>query len=235
LETLIIACNTIRNELEKVAEETKCPYDFVWIESGLHQAPDSLRKRLQEELDRTGGANTVLLAFGCCNNAVVGLKTGDYQLIIPRVDDCITLLLGSIEDRERCCRQGGVHFLTKGWLEDESNVWTQYQSVLANYGKRRTDLVFRNKLAGYKSLGIIDTGAYDLQGIMPDVTEIAGVLNLELLVVKGTDDYLRRLLSGPRDDVNFATIPPGATIELEHLGLSAKMKGCTAKPGCNSI
>ena len=218
-DTLIVACNTIRDELEKAAAETACPYGFVWIESGLHLSPDSLRRRLQEELDRACGVSRVLLAFGYCGDAAVGLKTGDYQLVMPRVDDCITLLLGSKEDREHCSRQGGVYFLTKGWLEGEANIWKEYQAVLAQYGPRRTDLVFRKMLAHYKFLGLIDTGAYDLAGVIPHAKEIAAALHLELLVVQGTDRYLRRLLSGPWNDDYFVVIPPHSTIELEHLGL----------------
>ena len=57
MKTVILACNTIRDELEKAAMETNCPYEFVWVESGLHLVPDSLRRRLQEELDKIGGVN----------------------------------------------------------------------------------------------------------------------------------------------------------------------------------
>jgi len=123
VETVILACNTIRDELEKIAAETNCPHNFVWVESGLHLVPDSLRRRLQEELDKIDGVSRVLLAFGFCGNAVVGLKSGGYQLVIPKVDDCITLLLGSKENKDSYSRQGGVYFLTKGWLEGEANIW----------------------------------------------------------------------------------------------------------------
>jgi hypothetical protein len=225
VETLIIACNTIRGELEKAAAEVNCAHGFTWIESGLHLAPDSLRQRLQKELDRIQGVRRVLLAFGFCGNAVVGLKTGDFDLVIPRVDDCITMLLGSRENRERCNRRGGVYYLTKGWLEGEANIWKEYQAVLARYGPRRTEKVFRKMLAHYKFLGLIDTGAYDLPEIIPEATEISKELKLELLILQGTVGYLKRLLTGPWDDDRFIIIPPSTTIELEHLGLCSSAAG----------
>ena len=218
METVVLACNTIRNELEKAVRETNCPHEFVWVESGLHLVTNTLRRRLQEELDKISGAQRVLLAFGFCGNAVVGLKTGDYELVIPRVDDCITLLLGSKEDRERCCRQGGVYFLTKGWLEGEANIWKEYLAVLERFGPERTERIYQRMLAHYKFLGLIDTGAYDLSTLLPDVNDISVTLKLELLILKGTVHFLKNFLSGPWTDEHFVIIPPLTTIELAHLG-----------------
>lgn len=218
METVILACNTIREELEKAAMEMNCQTRIVWVESGLHLVTNSLRKRLQEELDRITGVQRVLLAFGYCGNAVAGLRSGDYQLVIPRVDDCITLLLGSQENRERCSSRGGIYFLTKGWLEGEINIWKEYQAVLERFGPERTEMIYQRMLAHYKYLGIIDTGAYDLPALLPNVREISETLNLELLILEGTDRYIRRLLSGPWDSDHFVIIPPLTTIDLIHLG-----------------
>lgn len=224
METVILACNTIRNELEKAAAETSCPHGFVWVESGLHLVTASLRRRLQEELDQITGVQRVLLAFGFCGNAVAGLKSRDYELVIPRVDDCITLLLGSKENRERCCRQGGVYFLTKGWLEGEINIWKEYHAVLERFGPERTERIYRLMLAHYKFLALIDTGAYDLPTLLPHVRQISATLKLELLILEGTDRYLKNFLLGPWNNDHFVIIPPLTTIELAHLGFDSTIR-----------
>lgn len=221
MNTVIIACNTIRDELQKAVCETDCPHEVRWVESGLHLVPDSLRRRLQEELDRANGVDRVLLAFGLCGNSVVGLASGPYTLIFPKVDDCITLLLGSKESREQCSRQGGVYFLTKGWLEGEANIWKEYQSVLARFGPDRTERIFRKMLAHYRVLGLIDTGAYDLNNLLPHVQEIAATLKLEAKILPGSIHYLKDFLSGPWNEEDFVIIPPFTTIELSHLGFYA--------------
>ncbi|MDA8306944.1 MAG: DUF1638 domain-containing protein [Deltaproteobacteria bacterium] len=221
METVVIACNTIRDEIEKAALETGCPYRFVWIESGLHLVPGSLRRRLQEELDRMNGAGRVLLAFGICGGAVTGLKTGNYELVIPRVDDCISLLLGSAETKRSCAGAGGIYFLTRGWLEGEANIWKEYQATLARFGPEKTERIYRKMLAHYKFLGLIDTGAYDMPSLIPAVREIAAALGLELITLEGKDQYLRRLLEGPWNDDHFLIIPPFTTIELTHLRLDS--------------
>lgn len=219
MKTIIVACNTIRNELEKAARETECPHGFVWIESGLHLVPQSLHRRLQDELDKIRGIGRVILAFGFCGHAVIGLKTGDYQLIIPRVNDCISLLLGSDEERERQCRNGGIYFLTKGWLEGEFNIWEEYQAVLERFGAERTRRVYRRLFEHYRFLGLIDTGAYELDSLLPEVHEIAATLELEPVILEGRDHYLKSLLSGPWTDERFVTIPRFTAIQWPHLGL----------------
>lgn len=220
MKTVVLACSTIRQELEKAAREAGCNFPFIWVESGMHLVPNNLRRRLQEELDRISGVERVLLAFGFCGHAVVGLKVNGFELVMPRVDDCITLLLGSMENRERCTRDGGTYFLTRGWLEDEVNIWKEYQAVLARYGPQRTADVYRRLLAHYRFLGLIDTGAYDLEEIYPKVRKIAATLELEAKVLPGSTAYLEKFLSGPWDAPDFVTIPPATDIDLSHLGLT---------------
>jgi hypothetical protein len=219
VKTVILACNTIRDELEKVASETLCGYPFVWIESGLHLRPDSLRRRVQQELDAIRGVQRVLLGFGFCGNAVVGLRSGDFQLVFPKVDDCITVLLGSKESRERCAQNGGVYFLTKGWLEGEANIWREYEAVLERFGPERTERIYKRMLAHYRYLGLIDTGAYNLSALLPLVNKIADTLKLEARVLPGADGYLKKFLTGPWEDDDFVIVQPFTTVDLPHLGI----------------
>ena len=219
MKTLVLACNTIRDEIQKAARETRCPHPFVWVESGLHLVPEKLRQRLQEELDRIHGMTRVLLAFGFCGNAVAGLRSGDYELVFPRVDDCVTLLLGSKEAREECSRHGGVYFLTKGWLEGEVNIWSEYQSVLARFGPERTERIYRRMLAHYRALGLIDTGAYDVASFLPQVREIARKLRLEARVLPGSIRYLKNFLSGPWNDDEYVILPRFTVIEPSYISL----------------
>ncbi len=217
MNTVILACNTIRAEFEKAAAETDCRYPFKWVESGLHLKPESLRGRLQEELDCLDHADRVLLGFGFCGHAVAGLMSRDYELIIPRVDDCISLLLGSRENREHCCGSGGVYFLTKGWLEGEFNIWSEYKAVLARFGPANTERIYRRMLAHYQYLGLIDTGAYELEVMLPLVREIATTLNLKTRVLPGSDLYVKKLLCGPWNGGDFVIVPRHTQIELCHL------------------
>ena len=127
MKTIMIACKTIERELKKAIRDTGISYPCTWLESGLHNYPEKLREALQKTLDEISSeTERVILAFGYCGNAVNGLKTGNFQLILPRVDDCITLMLGSFKKRQEISAEAASYFLTKGWLDGERNIWAEY-------------------------------------------------------------------------------------------------------------
>jgi len=66
------------------------------LDFGLHINPANLKRALQDAIDvAAGAADTVILGYGLCSMAVIGLRANGCTLVIPRVDDCIALFLGS--------------------------------------------------------------------------------------------------------------------------------------------
>lgn len=212
MNAVIISCKTIENELCAAMKQVNCDYPVFWLEPGLHNWPDKLRQRIQELLDTCEGYNTVLLAMGFCGNAVAGLRTHDFQLVIPRCDDCITLLLGSVERR---CSLSGTYFLTKGWLEGEMNIWKEFQLCMKKYGERRGRRIFETMLAHYQNLALLDTGCFDAVVLEPDVQEIADALNLRYVKLEGTLEHMKELLKADWTEERFVLIPPNSTVTPE--------------------
>lgn len=216
MNTLIIACRTIADELNMVIKEIDCNYPILWIDSGLHNFPELLRKRLQEELDHVSNVDQVILVFGFCGNSLLGITAPNYKLIFPRVDDCITLLLGSCQKRKEISDEMGTYFLTKGWLDYETNIWVEYQATVKKYGKTRADRIFKAMLQHYERLAIVETGAYNLDVFIEKTKLIANDLKLTHQVVSGELSYVKKLLTGPWDE-EFVIIQPGETVALSHI------------------
>lgn len=216
MNTVIVACRTIAEELNAVVNEIDCKHPILWIESSLHIDPDSLRKRMQEELDHISNVDVVILAFGYCGNAILGLKASNYKIIFPKVDDCITMLLGSCEKRKEISGEMGTYFLTKGWLEYEKNIWVEYQDTVKRYGKVKTDKIYKIMLKHYKRLGVIETNAFDMEDFLKKTEQVAKDLNLSQEIIPGTLSYIKKLLNGPWDE-DFVIINANETITLEHI------------------
>ena len=212
MNPIIIACKTIEQELLAAMEQTNCNYPILWLESGLHNWPDKLHARIQELLDGCGDFDTVLLAMSFCGNSVVGLKNRDFQLVIPRSDDCITLLLGSPQRRREA---KATYFLTEGWLKGELNLWKEYQNCLAKYGEKRGKRIFSALLAHYKKLALVDTGCFDREALEEQVRQIAAVLGLEYICLDGTLDHLNQLLTGPWTEERFVQVEPHSIVTTE--------------------
>ena len=211
-----MGCRTLERELTAAitAEGNEDP--IVWIPSGLHASPQKLTARLQETLDGIEqDCGRVLMAMGYCGNAVVGLKNGPFELIIPKVDDCITLLLGSARRRQEISDEQGTYFMTQGWLDGEQNIWVEYEYARKKYGEKMAQSIYHDLLRHYSRLAVIDTGAYPLEDTVAETERIAGELHLHHQIMPGTLEYLRKLLHGPWNDEEFLIIPPEKTIGLE--------------------
>lgn len=217
MDTILIACETIKKEIELAMDKTGRRYPVKWIESGLHENPDKLKIHLQERLDESAEIDRILMAFGFCGNAVMGLKTGDFELIIPRAEDCISLLLGSNEKRRETVDLSHTYFLTEGWLENEENIWKEYLYVVNKYGQARADKVFQIMLKNYNHLAAIDTGAFDYDKFYQEILEIAETLKLNPVKVKGDLSFLEKLLTGPYPEREFLILKPGEEVTYEKL------------------
>jgi len=206
---MIIACQTIEAELLTAMESVGVRYPIRWLESGLHDVPKLLHKRLQEELDACTGYDTVLLGMAFCGNSVVGLRTHDFQLVLPRCDDCITLMLGSAERRQK---EPFTFFMTEGWLKSGRNIWTEYENCLTRYGEKRGKRIFGALFANYKYIALVETGAFDAEQAEKEAKRIAQNLNLEYHRLQGSTDHLCQLLQGGWQAERFVCIPPHSEI-----------------------
>ena len=92
-DVVVIACETLRYELKAAMNETGKSPDIIWIDSEYHNDPDRLRAILQQKIDSIKDTKIILLAYGCCGNALVGIKATTANLIIPKTDDCISMVL----------------------------------------------------------------------------------------------------------------------------------------------
>lgn len=231
MDTIALACETIADEVKRSAEEINSQIPIRWIESGLHNSPEKLRSHLQNEILALEGSNLeyILLLFGYCGNALLGLTSSKCRLVIPRVDDCISLLLGGNKKRNALSNKAMAYYLTGGWLRHDHNLWNEYHHCLCKYGSQRTREIYHVMLGNYKNLNVIKTGAYNLADILPQTKELALTLGLEHEIVEGSLRIIHKALLREWDD-DFAIIEAGSPVSLESLQLiPAPLPG--ANPG----
>lgn len=217
--TVIICCRTISEELQKAMDNTGAAYPVLWIESGLHNVPRKLHGVLQETVDAAekDGARRILLAMGFCGNSLENLYTEQAELILPRADDCITLLLGSFRRRQQIQNEAGTYFMTKGWIEGERNIMREYEYTMEKYGEETGREIFDMMFGNYRRIGILDTGCYDMEPVLAETERIASALQMGWERFSASNDYLKRLLTGPWEEDSFVRLQPGEKLTLKHL------------------
>lgn len=207
----IIACATVAEELRHlgVAEESLKVLDF-----GLHVFPDQLKETLQAEIDATSGDCDILLGYGLCSNALLGLSSSTHRLVVPRVDDCIALFLGSRSEHLRqLAEQPGTYYLTKGWVEAADVPYYEYQRMTEKYGEERARKVSRIMLANYTRVLLVDTGNYRIDEYREFARNMADLFELDFEEVEGSNRMLIKLLEGDWDG-EFVVVEPGHEFSL---------------------
>lgn len=212
MKTVVIACQTLRDELRLAIKETGVDYPVIYVESGMHNKPELLHKRIQDQIDMIDNVDVILMVFGYCGNSMLGIKSSHCKIVISRIDDCISLLLGSVEVRRRTS-QDGTYYLTKGWLDNELNIIGEYERCVVRHGEERAMRVMKTMLSNYCRFMLIDTGAYSIESIIPRTQEFAAKLNLRHEIIHGSPRLLQKLLLGPWDD-EFIMLEPGQEFTL---------------------
>ncbi|MDR0459416.1 MAG: DUF1638 domain-containing protein [Coriobacteriales bacterium] len=222
MKTAILACKTIREELLLAESRVNSGYEIHWVESNLHNVPEKLTEGIQVLLDQLDDYDRVLLAFGFCGGSVAGIRTHSFDLYVPRIDDCISLMIGSIKQRELLSEGHRSIYLTKGWLDHESNIWSEYQYSVDKFGEKTAQYVIESMFGNYDWLSLIDTGAYDITTIFEQADQIAERFGMERVVIPGTVAYFEQLLTGPYDEKLFLHVQPHSLLTADELVLNTE-------------
>lgn len=207
MKRLLIACETIRDEVELAMKNQGVEMDTIWMVNTLHDSPDRLRDALQEEINKAeSDYDELLFAYGNCGNGLLGLKSEQARMIIPKFGDCIDMLLCEKDNLERI--RTATYFLTQGWLRGEKTLDREYEHNLKKYGEVRAKRVMNIMFKNYKNLMLIDTGAYDVNASLPRVNDIGELIGLKVMIDQGSISPLEKLVSGQWDEA-FCLIPPG--------------------------
>ena len=215
MNPLVIACSILKDEVSLVVEEhgLQDKLDFIWMPDSLHNSPEHLRESVQEKIDAADSARPViLLCYGQCGNAFLGLAAREAPVVIARAADCVGMLLA--EDPEIDELRKHSIFQTRGTLDGEQSLEPAYEHLVQrkgeDYARRVTDAMYKN----YDTLVMVDTGAYDLPAQAERVKRVCSLYHLSPTVRPGTLSLLERLLTRDTDDGDFITIPPHGTATL---------------------
>ena len=215
---VVIACATVIEEMLPLMPEGM---EHRALEFGLHVYPDKLRTTVQANIDEVVGAHpgeelAVLLGYGLCSQALVGVQARGCTLVLPQVDDCIAIFLGSrAAYQKQAGAEPGTYYLTKGWIEVGETPFSEYQRTVERFGKARAERLFKIMLANYKRLAMINTGSYDIDRYREYAEQTALRFNLRYEEIDGSDMMVRKLLFGPWD-AEFVLLGPGERVTLAH-------------------
>ncbi len=211
--TKIIACQVVIEEMLPFLPEG---VNYETLELGLHVRPENLKKTLQERIDAASkGPGTILLGYGLCSRSVAGLRSETYSLVVPKVDDCISIFLGSRNAYLKQMKaEPGTYYLTKGWIEGGDHLFSSYDQMVERYGSEKAEWLMKRMLQNYTRLVFINTGTYEVEKYREYTKDMAARHGLRFEEIHGATTLVEKMINGPWDE-DFLVVPPGQAITYE--------------------
>jgi hypothetical protein len=222
IPVVIIACKVLQSMLEQILPQ-RLADRTVFIDYGLHRVPTNMTRELQDTIDAITEPSLVVLGYGLCGNGLEGIVAGKHILLVPKVDDCIAILLGS---RQAYIREftavPGTYYLSKGWLESGSHPLKEYEEYAQKYGPEEAAWIMDQQYRNYERLVFVAHSQSDLEKYRPQALEVARYCkqwDMRYEEILGSDRYVRRLIeiidAPAKGDNEFIIVAPGGQIRQE--------------------
>jgi len=230
LQLKLVACNVFQREACWCLARTPHLVDPEFIELGLHVNPSRLRERLQARIDAADASgirhDAVLLLYGVCGNAAVGLVARRAPLVIPRAHDCATVLLGGVKRYLEVFGDNPSRpFSSVGYLERCAEAYrteggagleagNTYEDFVGKYGEDNAKYIWQTLHPVYDDAPalFIDIPETSRADAMARAEERLTADGRGWTVVAGDIGMIRRILHAEWDPREFLIVPPGATV-----------------------
>lgn len=158
--TVILACTSLLLHVETAQERMGTRFQVVKLDRRYHTEPKKMRSRILEALDTLpADCDTVLVAMGYCGGSWDHISL-TRRVVVPKVDDCITLLLHTDDTAHKNLKEVG-HMYFRDCDTGPYSIEGMKEEICRAYGTEFGTSIFGSWFQNYTSADIIDTGVYD--------------------------------------------------------------------------
>lgn len=207
----VIACQVMEKEILSIDDRK---FDATFIQYKYHDHPEQLHDRIQEEIEHSCDYHCIILGFGLCGGAIDGIQAINCPVIIPRIDDCIPLLLGSREKYEKEKKiESGTYFLNHGWIEYGNDALKDFHKWREKYGERKANWLIKEYYKPYTRVAFINSGFDGMERYLSYAKKLSDFLNIKLDVLPGHLGFIRQLLNLECNKGDYIILEPGQKAE----------------------
>ena len=230
----LISCNVFQREASWCITRSPHVIDAEYTELGEHVRSAGLRQIIQEKIDATEASgkayDAILLLFGLCGNATVGLQARRTRLVIPRAHDCCTILLGS---RAKFAIHFGdapsTPFSSAGYIErgnyflrtsdggdaPEVQVGDAFKALVEKYGEEDAKYIWAEMHPdhGNDKAVFIELPQTKHLGYAEQFKAKAAEAGKRAVELPGDIRLIENLINGQWDAKEYLTVPPAAITE----------------------
>ncbi len=211
---VFIACTMQLDAVRHIIRKHNIQIHIEWCSRTLHNQRMQLHTNLQNCINKYQDAEEIILSYGLCGNALEGICSRETRLVMPAFEDCISQLLytGQENNANRQYLEKGCYYLTREWTLDKEAIVQQCEQIYRCYGAKEAQNIVRQIYSGYHTLGLIQTGAYDVTKIFHYAKKAAYYTDMDIKVIEGSCIVLEKLLLG-NYDATIAVFEPGEVVK----------------------
>ena len=231
----VVACAVLALDLKRVAASLGLDLGTRYLQAGLHDNPDLLRRKLQAAVDDISGkadCGRIIIGYGVCGRGTVGIRARNIPLAIPRVHDCIALFLGGDDAYKRQFKKyPGTYYISAGWYEEKTEPISQhkksayygdrrlhYDDLVDTYGREAADetLRFLNTWQNnYQRAAYIETGVAGASKYEAHARDMAREYGWMFEKIRGRHDLLEKLVTAGETTDEILVVPPEHVIAFD--------------------
>ncbi len=228
---IALTCEALARSAYAAAATSPHAVSVRLFRQGLHDTPKNLKDLLQEEVDtiEPGECDAILLGYGLCGNATLGLTARHTPIVTPRAHDCITLYLGSRQRYlEAFKEQPGTYWYSLDYLErnqgdidialgasSQETLSAVYEEYVEKYGEDNANYLMEVMGAWkqhYSRAVYIHLDLGEDDTIEQRVREEASRRGWTFERMEGDRRLINQLIHGEWPEEDFLFVPPGHAI-----------------------
>lgn len=212
MEAVILSCSSLEGYVEAAQKKQRTAYPVILLDRKLHVEPRDMRERILEELGRLPETvDTVLVAMGFCGGSWSQVPVR-RRTVIPRVDDCISLLLQRTDAYVPNLKEMG-HMYMAETDPDDFDMERMLGELPEQYQGLEKEEILHMFFDAYHFLDVVDTGLNDCysEEYVAKAQRNADFMDVTLDYVEGSNHLLEKLIGGQWDE-QFLVAEPGQTI-----------------------
>ena len=212
--TVILACSSLTEYVEAAQERARTAFPVIYLNRLYHRDPKEMQQHILQALEEKvpAGTKTVLVAMGFCGGSWEGVRAS-YRLVLPRIDDCVSLLLQTGDVPVSDLKEPG-HLYVRAKDPSKESFKSIFERMTQGIDEETKARYHKDWQQLYSSIDIMDTGLNGCRepGYAETVQIDADWLDAAMTYVPAGTYLIEKLLRGEWDD-QFLILEPGEPVE----------------------
>ncbi len=208
-KTVILSCTSLKDYVELAQKKLNTDYPVIYLSRLYHRDPAEMRQHIISALEGLDPeVETVLVSMGFCGGSWDKVKV-PCRLVIPRIDDCISLLLQTTDEPVSNLKKPDCLYV-KDKDPGKENFKSIFDHMTQGIDEETKKRYHEDWMRYYREIDILETEINDSRRLeyAEAVKKDADWLHAEMAYVPGGIHLLEKLISG-NWDAQFMVFEPG--------------------------